>query len=156
VLQTEKRHMFFRTWQFACHTKDLPEVGSFVTVSVFEQDIVIIHGHDDQIRAFYNVCAHRGHQLVEGSGQVRRLVCPYHAWTYELTGQLVGVRRGEGTTRIVKIEICLPHVRVEQVLDFVFINLDPDAEPLEHSANGLADEIEAACPGVRDFVATDT
>ncbi len=154
VLEAEKRHLFYKSWQFACHANDLPEPGSYTTLSIFDQDIMVIRGHDDRIRAFYNVCAHRGHQLVEGSGTVGRLVCPYHAWTYELTGQLIGVRRGEGTTQVAKTEICLPEVQVGHLLGFIFVNLDPGATPLEDYVPGFAEEIEAALPGIHQFERT--
>lgn len=156
VLDLEKRHLFFRTWQFACHISELAEPGQFTTCSIFDQDVVLVHGRDDEIRGFYNVCLHRGHQLVEGRGAVNRIVCPYHAWTYELDGQLIGVRRGKSTTRVARSDHCLTSVRVDRILDFVFINLDPDAKPLAEYAPGLAEAIEAAVPDLRSFQPTST
>ena len=152
VLELEKRELFFRSWQFACFAQELERPGSFVTMSIFDQEIFLVRGADEEIRAFYNVCVHRGHPLVEGRGETSRLICPYHAWMYDLTGQLVGVRRGKGTTEIAKSEIGLTEVRVDRVLDLVFVNLDPRAEPLATYAAGLAESIEARIPGVRDFV----
>ena len=138
VLEVEKNHLFFRTWQYACHASELARPGDYVTLSLFDQDIVLTHGADGQIRAFYNVCLHRGHQLVEGAGNKARMVCPYHAWTWALDGRLIGVRRGKTTTQVDKSEICLTSVRVDRLLDFVFVNLDPDAMPLADYASGLA------------------
>lgn len=155
VLAIERDVLFFRSWQYACHTSALNRPGDYVTLSIFDQDIVVILGHDGEIRAFYNVCAHRGHQLVEGTGTAGRLVCPYHAWTYQLDGQLIGVRRGTSTTPVNRSEICLTQVRADRLLDFVFVNLDLEAVPLSTYASGLADEIEATLPGIRDFVPND-
>ncbi len=155
VLEIERSSLFLRSWQFACHAAALPEPGSYVTISIFDQNIVLVHGHDGEIRAFFNVCAHRGHQLVEGAGQAGRLVCPYHAWTYALDGSLVGVRRGNNTTQISKTEICLSSIRVDRLLDFIFVNLDPDAPPLADYAAGLVDEISERVPGWQDFVMTE-
>lgn len=154
VLAIERRELFYRSWQFACHASALAKPGDFATLSIFDQDIVLIHGHDGEVRAFYNVCLHRGHQLVEGSGNTGRLVCPYHAWTYRLDGQLIGVRRGEGSTEIAKSRICLSAVRAERLLDFWFVNLDASAEPLSSCAAGLEEEIRAAIPGLETFVPT--
>ncbi|MEO1492441.1 MAG: aromatic ring-hydroxylating dioxygenase subunit alpha [Pseudomonadota bacterium] len=155
VLEIERRELFFRTWQYACHASVLAEPGCYTTFSIFDQDIMLVHGQDGVVRAFYNVCAHRGHQLVAGSGQKTRLTCPYHAWTYALDGRLVGVRGGEHTTKVAKSEICLSEIRVDRLLDFYFINLDPDAQPLAAYAPGLEAEIAAATPGWQDFVVTD-
>ena len=152
VLEIEKRELFFRTWQFACFAQDLDGPGKFFTMSIFDQEIFLVRGQDGEIRAFYNVCAHRGHPLVEGQGETSRLICPYHAWMYDLTGSLVGVRRGEGTTEIAKSDIRLTEVRVGQILDLIFVNLDGQAEPLETYAAGLAEDIVARTPGVENFV----
>ena len=152
VLEIERRELFFRTWQFACFVQELKRPGSFVTMSIFDQELFLVRGNDGGIRAFYNVCVHRGHPLVEGRGEKARLICPYHAWMYDLTGQLVGVRRGEGTTEVSKSNISLTEVRVDRILDLVFVNLDPDAEPLETYAAGLAEDIAARIPGLDKFV----
>ena len=76
VLEIEKRELFFRSWQYACHASDLAEPGSYATMSIFDQNIALVRGQDGEIRAFYNVCVHRGHQLIDGSGKTGRLVCP--------------------------------------------------------------------------------
>ncbi|MEM7507721.1 MAG: aromatic ring-hydroxylating dioxygenase subunit alpha [Pseudomonadota bacterium] len=154
VLEIEKRELFFTSWQFACHVSALDRPGSYKTMEIFDQEIVLTCDGDGTIRAFYNVCAHRGHALVEGAGEVRRLVCPYHAWTYALDGRLIGVRRGEGTTAVARSEICLTEIRTDRLLDFIFVNLDPDAAPMAELYPGIEAEIEAAIPGVRSFVPT--
>ena len=92
VLQQEKQNLFFKQWQFACHAQSLQEPGAYQTVSIFDQNIIIVRTKSNEIKAFYNVCPHRGHQLVEGQGQKRAFVCPYHAWTYSLEGALLGAR----------------------------------------------------------------
>jgi len=152
VQEIEKRELFFHTWQFVCHASELDGPGKFVTTAIFDQELFLVRGGDGEIRAFYNVCAHRGHPLVEGRGEQARLVCPYHAWTYDLTGQLIGVRRGKGTTSITKSEIGLVEVRMDRILDMIFVNLDPKAEPLATYAAGLADELTDAIPGLDSFV----
>ncbi|MEL6478619.1 MAG: aromatic ring-hydroxylating dioxygenase subunit alpha [Pseudomonadota bacterium] len=152
VLEIEREELFFKTWQFACHASRLSQPGRYVTMQIFDQEIVLTCGSDGELRGFYNVCAHRGHRLVEGAGQTNRLVCPYHAWTYALDGRLVGIRRGAESTAISRSEICLSQVRIDRLLDFIFVNLDPEATPMAELYPGLEAEIEAAIPGVRSFV----
>lgn len=71
--------VFFRSWQLACHQSRIPEAGDYFAFSIFDQDLFVIRQKDGSVRGFYNVCQHRGHQLVEDSGRARLLVCPYHA-----------------------------------------------------------------------------
>jgi nitrite reductase/ring-hydroxylating ferredoxin subunit len=90
------------------------------------------------LRAFYNVCQHRAHELVSGEGNCKVLVCPYHAWSYELSGELrsgpnIKVREGFD-----KREICLSEVRIENFHGFIFANLDPDARPMDEWFPGCA------------------
>mgnify|MGYP001805056696 CR=1 FL=1 len=87
IFETEKVGLLASTWQFGCHTSDLPEPGSYFAFEIAGENLFAVRGKDNQIRVFYNGCQHRAHQLVEGSGKSRVVVCPNHAWTYELTGQ---------------------------------------------------------------------
>jgi choline monooxygenase len=149
--EAERTGIFFRHWHYVCHQSALDAPGKYVTTAIHDQDVFLACGHDGEIRAFYNVCAHRGHPLVEGSGSKQRLVCPYHAWTYDLTGQLIGVRGGERGGGFVRSDICLSAVRTERLLGFVFINLDPEAPSLAEFAGDLPDAIRDAVPGVEDL-----
>ena len=88
VFEIERTGLLARTWQFGCHLSELAGIGAYVSFEIAGESLFAIRGRDDQIRVFYNVCQHRAHQLVSGSGVTRVVVCPYHAWTYELTGQL--------------------------------------------------------------------
>lgn len=142
VLAHEREHLFFRTWQFAGHSGQVPEPGQYITLSLFDQNLILIRGHDGEIRGFYNVCPHRGHRLLEGEGRCQQIVCPYHAWTYLLDGRLKGARGRQRS----RDEIRLSPVRVEMLLDFIFINLDPDAAPLAEWAPRLAQQMLQHCP----------
>ena len=94
-LEVEREQIFRRSWQFLCHSEALREPGSYVTADVQERSIVAIRGEDGELRAFYNVCKHRGHELLEGAGTTRLITCPYHAWVYNLNGRLHRARRSE-------------------------------------------------------------
>jgi phenylpropionate dioxygenase-like ring-hydroxylating dioxygenase large terminal subunit len=91
----ESKYVLERSWLFAAHTDELPEPGSFLRLDAFERlghPLFLVRGRDGVIRALYNSCRHRGGPLVtEPTGSVaRHLVCKYHAWTYDLTGKLLG------------------------------------------------------------------
>ena len=80
-----------RTWQFAGHVSDLAAPGDYIVFEIAGESLFTIRGHDGALRTFYNVCQHRAHRLLQGQGHTKVVVCPYHAWTYELTG---GLRSG--------------------------------------------------------------
>lgn len=140
--------IFYRHWHYVCHESALEAPGSYVTTAIHDQDLFVARGHDGELRGFYNVCLHRGHPLVEGRGSKNRLVCPYHAWTYDLTGKLIGAPGSNKTDGFVRSEICLSEVRAETMLGFVFINLDPDAPSLADYAGDLPEVLRNRVPGI--------
>lgn len=151
VLEIERDDLFFRQWHYACHAGRLERPGDFVTGTLFDQDFFLVRGQDNEIRAFYNVCAHRGHRLLDGSGCKNRITCPYHAWTYALDGRLMGLRSsGEGQC-FSRSDISLSGIKVDRILDFIFINLAPDAPPLAAFAPGLAESISARVPDLENY-----
>lgn len=151
ILAAEKKQLFFKNWLFACHASELDKPGAYRTVSIFDQNLFLVRTKEGMIKGFYNVCPHRGHTLLEGQGQKRGITCPYHAWTYSLDGQLIGARGVRSTSGVNKSQICLFPVRVDQILDFVFVNLDPNAQPLDEFAPGLAEQVLTACPDVLSY-----
>jgi len=94
IYRLDLERIWYREWLFVAHTGELPDPGSYVTMAVGHHQIVIVRGVDDRIRAFHNVCRHRGSLVcAEGVGTARRrLVCPYHQWSYELDGTLARAR----------------------------------------------------------------
>ena len=88
----DQQEIVGRSWQWLCHTEKLRAPGSYVAEDIAGMPIVAIRAGDGELRAFYNVCQHRAHHLLQGEGTVHALVCPYHAWTYDLDGQLVAAR----------------------------------------------------------------
>lgn len=138
--------LFFRTWQFACHESRIPEPGDYHAFSIADQDLFVVRGNDGTIRGFYNVCQHRAHALVEGTGRARLLTCPYHAWCYGLDGKLRTARNTDGLADFDAAEFALPPVRLETFCGFVFVNLDPAAQPLAKLTGGLESEIRRYVP----------
>ncbi len=90
VYQTDLDGIFYRQWLFAIPACELEQSGSYVTHKVGDYRVILIRGADNKIRAFHNVCRHRGSMIcTEAKGQVRNLVCPYHQWTYDTSGMLL-------------------------------------------------------------------
>jgi choline monooxygenase len=143
--------IFAQTWQWICHVEKLAEPGSYVAATVAGMPVAVVRDRTGSLRAFYNVCKHRAHELLSGSGTARAITCPYHAWTYGLDGQLRGARRADRMETFDKAEICLDQIRVEEFGGFVYVNLDPAARALAEQAPDLADDIARWAPDVADL-----
>ena len=150
-LEVEREQVFRRSWQFLCHEEKLREPGSYVTAAVADRSIVAVRGGDGALRAFYNVCKHRGHELLKGAGTTRLITCPYHAWVYALDGRLHRARRSELIEHFDADEIFLTPVRVEVFCHLVFVNLDPGAPPLAEQTGDLAREVTSYAPDIADL-----
>jgi len=140
--------IFARTWQWVCHVEKLAAPGSYVSATVAEMPIAIVRDRSGELRAFYNVCKHRAHELLSGAGTTRAIVCPYHAWTYDLDGKLKRARQADRMETFDRGEICLDQVQVEEFGGFVYVNLDPTAAPLHAQAGDLAEDIARWAPDV--------
>ena len=136
--ERERERVFGRTWQYAGHVSELAGPGDYFAFDLHGRSLFCVRDRDGEIRTFYNVCAHRAHTLVEGSGTRRVLVCPYHAWTYELDGRLKGAPASDRVPGFEREKICLSPVRTEIMGGFIFVNLDTDAQAMEHWYPGLA------------------
>ena len=113
--------IFQRQWVFVGHSCQVKEVGDFFTVTIGADPLLIIRGDDGVIRALHNVCRHRGTLISrEDSGQARRLVCPYHQWTYERNGALVACR---GMHEINRDEFGLLPAHLEDLEGMLFVCL---------------------------------
>jgi choline monooxygenase len=137
-----------RSWQWICHVERLRDPGSYVSAIVAGMPVAVVRGRDGELRAFYNVCKHRAHELLSGSGTTRNIVCPYHAWTYGLDGNLKAARRADRMESFDMGEVCLDPVLVEEFGGMVYVNLDPAATPLGEQAADLAEEIAFWAPDV--------
>jgi phenylpropionate dioxygenase-like ring-hydroxylating dioxygenase large terminal subunit len=152
VYEREKEAIFNRSWWFAGHKSQVAKPGQYITTSIHDQSIIIARGADDEIRAFYNVCQHRGHELVKGAGSARILVCPYHAWSYDLDGKLRGAPNTGELAGFDKCAFALKNVRVEEFCGLLFVNLDPDAKPFAELSGDLEAELRHYCPSIDSLV----
>lgn len=148
IYAQEMSGLLARTWQFAGHASQLPNVGDYFTFEIAGQNLFAIRGRDEVIRTFYNVCQHRAHEMVTGTGNTRVVVCPYHAWTYELTGQLRAGPNIKSVPGFDRSEICLTEVRTEDFHGFLFVNLDDGAAPMDDWFPGVREEIAAFVPNI--------
>ncbi|HXW56985.1 MAG TPA: aromatic ring-hydroxylating dioxygenase subunit alpha [Candidatus Cybelea sp.] len=138
VAQLESENIFARTWQAVARADQLESPGQFVTATVAGEPIVVVRGSDGKLRAFYNVCRHHAMIVLrEACGHVHHMRCPYHGWTYSLEGELRGVTDFEGVLGFDRAQNGLVPVRLEAWEKFVFVNLDPQAAPLEDFLGAL-------------------
>lgn len=131
LLDLETEVLFRRHWQLACHQADVPEAGSYVCFDMCGERAVIIRGEDNVIRAFHNVCRHRGSRVATGSkGQCRSaLVCPFHGWSYNLDGTLRGPAKPKTLPKLDPVEFGLKPLECEIWMGFVFIRFKSSEQP---------------------------
>ena len=147
----EQNAVFSHSWQWVCHVEKLREPGAYVTTTIAGQSIMVVRDKDGTLRAFYNVCKHRAHELLQGEGTVGHIMCPYHAWAYRLDGRLQVAPHTKSLKRFDKSEVCLDQVQVEEFCGFVYVNLDPDAPPLAEQSGDLRREIMYWAPEVDEL-----
>ncbi|MEV2218513.1 aromatic ring-hydroxylating dioxygenase subunit alpha [Nocardia vinacea] len=137
--ELERAAIFARTWLNVGRVEQLPRKGSYFTkeLAVVNTSLIIVKDNDQQIRAFHNVCRHRGNKLVwddypgqETAGTCRQFTCKYHAWRYSLDGEATFVQQEQEFFDFDKSRFGLKPVRCEVWEGFVFVNLDDDAAPL--------------------------
>jgi choline monooxygenase len=143
VLEVEQRQIFARTWQLAGHISQLPEPGSYITAQAGVEPVLVLRDDEGALRAFKNVCRHRGSRLLSGSGDCGKAIrCRYHGWTYRFDGQLIGVPEGRAIPGLDKSKLGLFPARVEVMAGLVFVNLDIHATPLAEQVSALPERLD--------------
>jgi Rieske 2Fe-2S family protein len=146
VYQREMANVFSAEWICIGHVSDWESAGSFRRLNVADRQIIIVRQHDSSLRGFYNTCRHRGSALCETqSGQFRasRIICPYHAWVYDLSGSLLKTSRVPDGFELEKENLSLYPVTVDSWSGFVFVNLaDNPASSLLESLGEEADLLD--------------
>jgi phenylpropionate dioxygenase-like ring-hydroxylating dioxygenase large terminal subunit len=140
ILRREQERIIRPAWQYVGHTGRLARPGYFAA-AVGRTPVVVTRDREGELRAFVNVCRHRGHELAAGEGSRETLQCPYHAWTYGLDGRLRAAPRSEEETDFPQDELGLVPVAVDTWGPFVFANADPDAEPLGQALGSLPAQV---------------
>jgi phenylpropionate dioxygenase-like ring-hydroxylating dioxygenase large terminal subunit len=139
----EQKHIWKKSWLFAAHIDEVPDPGCFMKWENVGTPVIIVHGMDGHIRAFYNTCRHRGAPVVtQERGRSPRLMCGYHNWTYKTDGELVGVPEAQDFTALDKSCRSLIPVRCEMYGNLIFVNFDENAMSLRDWMGPLWDEWE--------------
>ncbi|CAM2069388.1 Aromatic ring-hydroxylating dioxygenase subunit alpha [Sulfidibacter corallicola] len=139
----EMRTLFSNTWQFCGFVEDLADPGDWLTVQVGRHNLLVVKGRDHRLRAFHNLCRHRGTQLLRATGKSEKAItCPYHRWTYSLNGELLSVpeRQREFPDLDLK-KFCLHRASVETWLGMIWVHPKPDAPGLMHWLRDVPDHI---------------
>lgn len=145
----ERERILTASWQLVCHISDLPGSGTVIRFDFMGRSAIAIRGQDGGIRAFLNVCRHRGSRLVDGDPQTglaycvdNRLRCPYHAWVYDDSGELVHVPHEPRYPGLRREELALHPLPVEVWLGFVFVAFEPPATSVAKMMQACAAELE--------------
>ena len=144
VLRLERERIFRRSWQYAGRADQVSGPGSFFTCEAGDVPVVVVRDREERLRAFVNVCRHRGSLVCEGEGRRETLQCPYHAWTYDLDGSLRAAPRADREPGFDRAELGLVPVGVETWGPFVFVNPDRGAAPLAETLGELPDLLAGA------------
>lgn len=131
LLDLEKEELFKTHWQIACHVSDIPRPGDYHTFDLCGERAIVVHGDDGDIKAFHNICRHRGSRLVvQDKGHCRgALVCPFHGWVYNFDGTLRGAARPDTFPTLDKHAFGLRPVESEVWHGFVFLRFRPGPQP---------------------------
>ena len=126
-LEAEKERIFAASWQVVCHLNDIPNPGDYHTLDFLGEPLVAVRGQDQKVRAFFNVCRHRAARLLDGGAGhcAGRIVCPYHAWTYDLGGRLTAISHRKEFADFTLDHYGLKPVETEIYKGFVFVRLKP-------------------------------
>ena len=142
IFEWEREHILRTDWVIVGRESEAPEPGSFFQADVDGEPILVARGRDGSLRAFYNVCRHRGTAVVEEAcGTAVRFQCPYHAWIYDLDGSLMRAKHTEDLDEFSYETYGLRPIRLETWQGFVFLNLDPEASPLAAQLGDLAEHL---------------
>jgi choline monooxygenase len=142
IADLELKTVFSKTWQMVGRIEHVEKPGQFVTTTIAGEPIVVVRGNDGVLRGFYNVCRHHAAAVVsEPCGQASILHCPYHGWNYGLDGSLKGMPEFDGVKNFDRQRNGLVPVKADIWEKFVFVNLDPEAAPLNDFLGGLVKRV---------------
>jgi choline monooxygenase len=143
VFAAENEKIFAHSWQVVGHRHQLANPGDFFTTELQGEPFLLVRGASGELRGFYNVCRHRAGPPAEGCGSRKLFRCGYHGWTYGLDGKLISATEVEGVQDFRPEDFALKQVRAQEWFNLVFVNLDPNAEPLLKSLGELPEQAES-------------
>jgi phenylpropionate dioxygenase-like ring-hydroxylating dioxygenase large terminal subunit len=144
-LALERERIFRPSWQVICHVSEIPDAGNYQTLDILGESLFALRGNDGQVRAFHNVCRHRAARLLDGpTGRcTRRIVCPYHAWSYDFEGRLASLGDRAAFPHLDIARESLVPVEMEILFGFVFVRLAPGLPSVAEMLAPYADELAA-------------
>lgn len=139
LVEMNKKKNFYSGWHLVGSTSEVLGEGSYINFEIGDEPIVVVRGKNDELKALSRVCRHRGFDMLEGeltpdgnligrTGKVKRLRCPYHAWTYDLDGKLIAAPLSDQICDFKKSDISLPDFAVCIIDENIFVNLDKSAD----------------------------
>ncbi len=140
--QKEYELMWSKVWLMVCREEDIPEVGSHFVYEIGKYSFLIVRGEDNQFRAFYNSCLHRGRKLKTQNGCSKQIKCPFHAFTWRLDGELNNIPFDWDFCHLDDKNMSLPQVKLETWQGFLFINMDDNAAPLKEYLGKAGEHFE--------------
>src|SRR6266481_3547135 len=142
MTRLELERILMPSWQIVCHINSIPKAGDYETFDLGPESVVVLRDRDGSIRAFHNVCRHRGARLLDGSGNCpATITCPYHGWTYRHDGGLMGMPVRESFPGLDRAEHGLRPVRTDIAFGFVFVCRAGDPPPVSRVWGKLAEEL---------------
>jgi nitrite reductase/ring-hydroxylating ferredoxin subunit len=143
--RAEGEKLWAKVWQTACRVEEIPKVGDYVTYDILDESIIVVRTAKDRIQAFFNVCQHRGRRLTEGCGHTAQFYCRFHGWRWNIDGESAFVLDPEDWQgALTQDNLRLKPVQCDTWGGWVWVNMDPDAEP-------LAQYLEPATPKLDPF-----
>ena len=137
----EIERIWRKVWNFLGSADRIPNPGDYFTVTFADTPLIIVRGQDGVVRSYVNSCRHRGCELLEGEGNSKLIVCPYHSWSYELSGHLRGAPEMDKTAGFKKEDNGLIPIRTDSWGGFIFICFDNDAPPLKTFLGELPEKL---------------
>jgi phenylpropionate dioxygenase-like ring-hydroxylating dioxygenase large terminal subunit len=130
LYQLEKERIFMRDWLAVAREEEIPNAGDYTALRILDEPVLLVRDKQGEINAFSNLCLHRGVEVCTGTGNKKALNCPFHGWTYDLSGKLIGAPLMKESENFDFADHRLPSIRCERWKGWVFITFDKDAPPL--------------------------
>ncbi len=131
IFDLEAKHVFKANWINVAHVSQIPNPGDYLCVDILDYPMVVTRDIKSNIHVMSRVCQHKGTLIAEGKGNTRLFICPFHAWSYALDGQLKAAPMMDKAKGFDRKNCHLTQVRTEIWEGFIFINISADKEPLE-------------------------
>src|ERR1700728_248948 len=142
LTRLEIERVLLPSWQIVCHVNSIPRTGDYETFDLRAESVFVLRDKDGTIKAFHNVCRHRGARILDGAGSCpATITCPYHGWSYRHDGGLIGMPVRESFPGLDRSEHGLRPLRVEVAFGFVFVCFSGDPPPPSQSWGRLGERL---------------